>query len=498
MSKRSPELSTSTPAGVDRRQVLALAGAAVVASTVSGQAKAEASGPVWISSTKDACWRSMSGGEVGAVTPNPLAISASVRVEAPDQLIEGFGGAFSEIGWEALGALDDSARAEVLDLLFGPGRGVGLGLCRTPIAGNDIARSWYSYDEVKDDFALEHFSVDRDRAGLIPYIKAAQARRPDLKLWASPWSPPTWMKRNGHYAMAPAWPGQPSNGIRPDQLGKPGQDYFIQEDRYFDAYARYFRRYVEAYRQAGIPISTVMPQNEFNSAQPFPSCCWTPEGLARFIPALGREMGKVGVEIFLGTLERSDAALVSKVLADPAAGPLIKGVGVQWAGKGALADIRREHPNLRIWGSEQECGIGTNDWRYARYAWSLMKLYFLNGAGAWTYWNMVMPTGGMSGWGWPQNSLVTVDPKAGAYRLNYEFHLLRHLSAFVEPGARRVPTDSFLGYENLLAFKNPDGAMVIVMQNDLSDPMPVRIKVGARQLSATLPADSFNTFKLEA
>ena len=494
MSNRTPKSST---AGVDRRQVLALAGAGVVASAVSGKANADqAPGLTWISSTKDACWRPMSGGEVGAVTPNPLAISATVRVEAPAQQIEGFGGAFSEIGWEALGALADGPRGEVLDALFRPERGTELTLCRTPIGGNDIARSWYSYDEVKDDFALEHFSIDRDRSGLIPYIKAAQARRPDLKLWASPWSPPTWMKRNGHYAMAPAWPGQPSNGIRPDQLGKPGQDYFIQEDRYFDAYARYFRLYIEAYRQQGVPISTVMPQNEFNSAQPFPSCCWTPEGLARFLPALGREMGQVGVDIFLGTLERPDAALVSKVLADPAAGPLIKGVGVQWAGKGALADIRREHPALRIWGSEQECGIGTNDWRYARYAWSLMKLYFLNGASAWTYWNMVMPTGGMSGWGWPQNSLVTVDPKAGAYRLNYEFHLLRHLSAFVQPGAHRVPTDSFLGYENLLAFQNPDGAVVIVMQNDLSEPMPVKLKVGSRQLNAILPADSFNTFKL--
>ena len=106
--------------------------------------------------------------------------------------------------------------------------------------------------------------------------------------------------------------------------------------------------------------------------------------------------------------------------------------------------------------------------------WSVVRC---NGASAWTYWNMVMPTGGVSGWGWPQNSLVTVDPKAGAYCLNYEFHLLRHLSAFVEPGARRVPTDSFLGYENLLAFKNPDGAVVIVMQNDLFDPMPLKIKI---------------------
>jgi hypothetical protein len=84
------------------------------------------------------------------------------------------------------------------------------------------------------------------------------------------------MKIGKHYAQALAWPGQPSNGILPDQHGKEGVDSFIQEDRYFPAYARYFHRYVEEYAKAGVPISMVMPQNEFNSAQPFPSCCWTP------------------------------------------------------------------------------------------------------------------------------------------------------------------------------------------------------------------------------
>jgi glucosylceramidase len=83
-----------------------------------------------------------------------------------------------------------------------------------------------------------------------------------------------------------------------------GQDSFIQEERYFEAYARYFARYVDAYAKEGITISTVMPQNEFNSAQPFPSCCWTPQGLARFIPHLARAVGPLGVTVFFGTLER--------------------------------------------------------------------------------------------------------------------------------------------------------------------------------------------------
>ena len=83
-----------------------------------------------------------------------------------------------------------------------------------------------------------------------------------------------------------------------DQVGKEGTDLFIQENRYFAAYAKYFGKFIDAYRQLGIEIRMVMPQNEFNSAQPFPSCTWTPEGLARFLNLLGPEMEQRKVEIF--------------------------------------------------------------------------------------------------------------------------------------------------------------------------------------------------------
>lgn len=78
---------------------------------------------------------------------------------------------------------------------------------------------------------------------------------------------------------------------------------FIQEERYFQTYAAYFGLFLDAYRELGIPIRMVMPQNEFNSPQVFPSCTWTPEGLARFIAYLGPEMAARGVEVFVGTLE---------------------------------------------------------------------------------------------------------------------------------------------------------------------------------------------------
>ncbi|TWB43882.1 glycoside hydrolase family 30 protein [Nitrospirillum pindoramense] len=483
---------------MNRRELVVAAGAATVVAGSRMALAAGLGGVEWRCTTQTAAWVSLQGAEWTAAGSDPFGRDVEVRLDRPLQTMVGFGGAFSEKGWEALRALPEAQRAAVLDALFAPGEGPGAGLCftlcRTPMGANDIARGWYSYDEVDGDFALDHFSIANDHETLIPFIREARARQPDLRLWASPWSPPTWMKTNRHYAMTPAWPGQPSNGLKPDQVGKEGQDYFIQDDRYFDAYARYFRRYVEAYAEAGIPIGTVMPQNEFNSAQPFPSCCWTPAGLARFLPHLGREMEKVGVTLYFGTLERANADLLSRVMRDPAAGPLIRGVGVQWAGKGALPVIADRHPDLAIWGSEQECGTGTNDWHYARYGWDLMKRYLLNGASAWQYWNMVMPTGGMSGWGWPQNALVTVDGPTGTVRFNPDFQVLRHLSHPVRPGARLLPAESFTGFENQLAFRNPDGGVVIVVQNEMAAPQVIRAKVGERLLTARLPADSFNTF----
>ncbi len=154
--------------------------------------------------------------------------------------IEGFGGCFNELGWTSLSALNDADRSTVLAELFDPHAGARFTYCRMPIGANDFARKAYSYDETDGDFDLKDFSIANDKETLIPFIHAAQKFQPQLKIWASPWTPPSWMKRNKFYAEAKAYPGMKDNGIRPDQIGKEGEDMFIQEPRYFEAYARYF------------------------------------------------------------------------------------------------------------------------------------------------------------------------------------------------------------------------------------------------------------------
>lgn len=477
-------------AGFGRRSFLGGVGAigAGVAApgVVHAQPSVRTTAARWVVTTADGPWRA---GPTPVRGPSD-AFDLEVRLDAPEQTVEGFGACFNEMGWDALRLLSRSDQEAVFAELFGE-RGAGFALCRMPVGANDFSRDWYSYDETRGDFALKDFSTARDESTLVPFIKAAQQVRPDLKLWASPWSPPTWMKTNGHYASVPNRPGWPANGLAPGQEGREGDDMFVQDDRYFDAYARYFGRFVDAYEKRGIRVGMVMPQNEFNSAQPFPSCCWTPTGLARFLPHLGREMGKRGVEVFFGTLERADDRLFERTCADAAAGGVIAGIGAQWAGKGAVAALHRAHPTLRLYQTEQECGDGRNDWRYARYTWSLMKTYLQNGATGYHYWNIALVEGGVSRWGWAQNSLLTVDRATRRFRWNHEYWLMKHLSAYVRPGAQRLATRSWTGYEDVLAFRNRDGSVALVAHNPMCEPLPIRIKLGPDVIAATLPADSF-------
>jgi glucosylceramidase len=409
--------------------------------------------------------------------------------------MQGFGGCFNELGWTSLQALSEADRESVLHELFDPTAGARFTYCRMPIGANDFATEAYSYDETDGDFDLKHFSIDHDRKTLIPFIHAALRHQPKLRLWASPWSPPSWMKRNHFYAEAKAYPGMKENGIHPDQIGHEGEDMFIQEPRYFDAYARYFSRFIDAYQAEGIRVGMVMPQNEFNSAQNFPSCTWTAEGLARFLHSLGPEMQKRDVDVFLGTLERGNPKLVETVMADKDAAHFIKGVGVQWAGKNALPAIHREFPALMIYQSEQECGDGTNSWSYTSYCWQLMKHYFRSGACGYMYWNISTAEGGMSTWGWQQNSLVSVDAASKTFHYNHDYYLLKHLTHFVDPGARSLEATGTC--DDALAFLNPDGAITLLIRNELPHPQLVQVQVKDRTVAIELPPDSVGTLAMK-
>ena len=198
------------------------------------------------------------------------------------------------------------------------------------------------------------------------------------------------------------------------------------------------------------------------------------------------------MEVFFGTVERANEKLVDTLLTTPESGRYITGIGFQWAGKGAISGIHKRYPNLTLYQSEQECGDGKNDWSYCKYTWTLMKHYFTSGANAYMYWNISLQQGGVSRWGWKQNSLVTVDTTTRKFTFNHEFYLLKHLSHYVKPGARLLTIKG--SFDDLLAFKNKDNSIVIVVQNDGDTDKTVHIKIGGNMIEPMLKADSFNTF----
>jgi len=454
----------------------------------------------WVSTTAASKWEVHEGlkAEEGSIA------DALVFTDRPLQTMEGFGACFNELGWTSLSALSLSSREDIFRELFSPGQGADFTIFRMPIGANDFSRKWYSYDETAGDFAMKNFSIANDMETLVPFIKAALVYNPSLKLWASPWSPPQWMKYNKHYAGA-AFPKNGvtswrdlrfdfaglNNGIKPDQVSKPGTNMFIQESRYFEAYALYFSKFIQAYQKQGINISMVMPQNEFNSAQTFPSSTWTAKGLSDFVSYLGPQMNKLGVSIFMGTVEKGNPALVDTVLTAEKSGKFIKGAGFQWDGKNAIAAIHNRYPDLPLYQTEHECGNGLNDWAYCKYSWTLMEHYLKNGAKAYEYWNLSLPTGGKSTWGWYQNSLITVDEAAKTYVYNYEYYLMKHFSHYVQSGAKYLQTSGL--DKNIIAFQNPDHSIAIVIHNDSTTDKQTRIQVGKLTIAPILKGDSFNT-----
>lgn len=405
------------------------------------------------------------------------------------QTITGFGGCFNEMGWAALNVLTAAEKKKVMYEFFGK-EGCAFTLCRMPLGANDYSMDWYSYNEVNDDFGMGRFSIEHDKKYLIPYIKEALSINSAISIWASPWCPPSWMKTNKHYAC---WAAK-ENDLPASKNGEEMVTQFEMKPDYLSAYALYFKKFIAGYQKEGIKISAVHPQNEPNSCQKFPSCIWRPEDIATFVGRyLGPELKKAQLktDIWLGTIERPDAERVDSILQNPMAKQYIKGVGFQWGGKGAIAHVKQNYPLLQLMQTETECGDGSNDWKAAEHTFELMKHYLSNGANAYMYWNMVLEEKGISRWGWKQNSMVSVNFTSKTVTYNPEFYLMKHLSHFVKPGAKKITHAG--SFDDVIAFKNKDNSVVILLHNPGENEKTIYIKIGSRTAAVSMPAKSFST-----
>jgi len=344
-----------------------------------------------------------------------------------------------------------------------------------PIGASDYGLNWYSLDETANDTLMTKINIDRDKPYLNQFIKAAMKYNPNLTMWASPWSPPTWMKTNGNY------PGANSG--------------FKQQATYLTAYALYFEKAIKLYREDGIKLTTLSFQNEPFSASAYPGCLWNMTQCRDFVKLyLGPrfEADQVGAEIWTPTMNNGDVNNFKTMLDDAGSAKYIKAACFQWEGKSAVAAVHVGYPNLRIFQTENECGNAVNDWAYAESpTFYYMKFYFDNGANGYFQWNMILENGGRSTWGWAQNAMISIDTTLKVVRYNPQYYVAKHFSYYVMPGAKKIKTSG--NYSNNVAFKNPDGSVVVVLNNTSTSAISVGIRVGGQMVNAPLAAKSFIT-----
>lgn len=410
------------------------------------------------------------------------------------QEIDGVGGAFNELGWEALTALPNEASKQVFKDLFSAD-GCNFSMCRMPLGASDYALSYYSSNDVPEDFEMRDFNIDRDKYILIPYIKEALKVNPDLQIWASPWSPPAWMKVNEHYSMRS---GDFENAVKGNKMNPGAQilnnaTAFKMQERYLKAYALYFSKFVQAYKNEGVDLFSIQPQNEIAFQPNWPSCTWRPEDMAYFINGfLGPQFEKdnLDTEIWLGTVNSGNPNYVKTILEYKDTAKYISGVGFQWGGAKSIPTVHKTFPDLKLMQTENKCGEHENDWTSVARSWSDLVHYFNNGTGSYMYWNMVLDETGKSAWGWPQNSMVVIDKNSKNVTYTDEFYLFKHLSHFVQPGDHYLKSSKG---KNHLAFQLQDGRVMVLLNNPEKILKTVSLNVGNQTVSVEVQPTSINT-----
>ncbi len=422
-------------------------------------------------------------GQVNKVTTGTAGLVIDQNTKY--QRFDGFGGAFNEMGWDALSVLTADQVTNAMKLLFDAQAGAKFVFGRVPIGASDYAMSWYTLDDTAGDYSMSKFSISRDQQKLIPFIKAALQVRPDIHLWGSPWIPPSWMEDS-------------SSNMKSDAQTQ-------------QAYALYLAKFVQEYGKIGITIGAVHPQNEPGYARVH----WNQTLLVNFFktymgPTFAQQ--NVTAEVWCGTMSApADANIATAVAADTASLAYVKGFGLQWNLQTTVATLapkatvmQTEHPcgnynfDTPYWKQSQyNASKPPNDHAYGEESWQLIRDWISSGVNSYNAWNMVLDTVGKSLDGWPQDALLIVDRSAKTLTATAAYYAFRHFSAYIVPGATRIGTQ---GTNDALAFKNPDGSVIVEVYNKASAAAATTVGVGSA-LSQTLyqftvPAHGWATLRV--
>ncbi len=454
-------------------------------------------------------WQTSQGGDrLTAKSDLTFAVDSS----APDilvdptqqyQAIDGFGGAFNESGWIVLnrGNVTSTQRNAVLEKLFSPTNGAGFSLTRTAMGSNDFSPTHYSYDDLSSgtDFSQSSFSVTHDESTLIPYIQAAQGYG-SFRIMASPWTAPGWMKTNNSL-------------IGGGSLIAPSTD-----PRYYQAYATYFAKYVQAYAAHGITINDVSIQNEPLNPAKFESTVYTAAQMADFIANyLGPTFVSSGVGARIRGYEhnRDTWTFPVDMLNNAGTLPYVSGInfhpyecdfGQVYCDTANLGLFNQAKPGYSTWMSEHTDLDIPNASDYPgdeRWGAEIVD-EMLAGEGGYIYWNMVLDqTGGpFSSLSDAQEPLVIVDTSGTTATVSYmpKYYELAQFSKFVRPGAYRIGTSGGANGDGIksVAFKNPDGSEVLVVVNTSGSSKTIKVGEAGSTFSRAVAAHSTNTFTWSA
>lgn len=440
------------------------------------------------------CFRSTNGNywKLSTVSVSSTATGTAdvtIRSTSPRQTFKGWGTCFNELPWDAYNMLSSTQKTLFAKRLFNPDGDLRLTVGRIPVGASDYARDWYSSDEYDKDFQMEHFNIDRDLTTVIPSIKVAQAEQPAMTFWASPWSPPQWMKTNKHYAQRVTSTNGCPFGVPPYT-----NDQFIDSAKYYDAYCLYFDKFINAYREQGIPITALSYQNEAYSNTPYPGCSWTAATTGKF---LGKYLGpymkthQPDVRLIVGTMNTNHTDVFNTILNSEGVSDYCSIIGFQWEGGQVIGNISTSYPAYEMWMTESECGSGTYDWAAAAHTFQLINHYLANKVTTYTYWNAILKDNGVSNWGWVQNALVQVNSATNRPRYTAEYYAFKHYSHLIPAGSQILTVDEA---NLLLSAKTPDGNIVIVVGNEGNSTKTLTIDVDGQYLEATVPVKSFTSY----
>ena len=419
-----------------------------------------------------------------------VAVDESARY----QRFAGVGGAMTDSSaWLIYEELRAPARARLMNALFGRG-GLRLGFVRVPIGGSDFTAGGapYSYDDLppgQTDPALAHFSIEHDLFYVVPALREMLRVSPGVRILAEPWSPPAWMKTNG------------SLDNRHD-LG-----WLRAIDR--EPLARYIVKFIQAYRAVGVPIDAVTPQNEPGAQSAFPGLNLSAAGEAQFIvDYLAPALRRARLHTLIYGLDRGALLPYARSLvSSPARADL---AGIAWHCYGGPVYMNAIHllaPELDQIVSE--CSPGLVPYSSAEALISSLR----NWASTASLWNLALDRAGgpvqRPNVGCPRcTGVVTIDERTHAVTYGLTYYQLGQISRFVSPGAVRVASDTLVsdfrtasgaygvtpGLDDV-AFRNPDGAVVLVTYNNSRAWIQFAVTANGRWFEFGTPPGATTTFE---